>query len=811
MYKARGYARYECPPQSAQQRKFIPQDHQSRVTDDFLHSDQRGLILYHQLGSGKCVHGSTLIFINGQEVKIEKVWNECLSEITIDKQGGEWKTPLDLKTRTLPVTELLLSDGSKIAQPLEDFNISDTITRPVLKLYRERLINDVLKKVTFSDGSTLTLTFKHRLLCINNKKIYYTALLSPGMRILQEDGDETLITEVAYQSFSGYVYDLEVQETHAYLANGKASHNTCSAIYAVDNYLEKKRKVPVNIFLPASLTENFVTEYCSYCGKDRNQFPKFRFYSYNDPKIISKLPDNLNKSIVVIDEVHRVVNGARNKSATFLTIYNLILNARDVKILALTGTPIYGAPVDAAYLTNLIKPGRLPTDALDFDNNVMENVRMLAAAFSGIVSYVPVSLPERYPYPVILPIFMARMSSYQNAGYQEEFEKENKALRPQEEQIRAAMARSRREGNALKGFSYILNVRLLSRQKCNFQYPEERQHTISGTKNKAKESDKKYRVEKPFVDQLQVYSAKVNELIRRIACLPGKHYVYSLFKTHYGVYIVGAILEYFKIPFTTYTGDDSRASRKKNKENFNAPDNNLGQRIKVMLITGAGAMGISFMDTVHCHILEADLNEFLIKQVEGRGFRLDSQRNLPPGLKLFMIHRYHSLTPQGDDTTETMIYANAQKKYEKAQGILKVMRESAIDCRAPYGVGADNPGICLNPPVERVGVPGGGGGGMEDPEGIFAQFLEDAQAPPGIQEEKQEDEKEIDDEPDELPVEGDYSDEEGPVGDLDDAIEQVRDILNGGGDILGGNIEDIGISGPESELPVPREVISFGQ
>lgn len=699
-YTRRGWTNYKCPNKPPE-RVFVPQDHQTRVMEEFLTSDKRGLILYHQLGSGKCVHGSTEVYINGQKEKLTDLWLRTPQEVTKDDEGGEWKTPLDLSTLTLPYTEEVMSNGDKIADPF-DTNGELTVSRKILKLYREYLEDDILKEVYFSNGISLLLTMKHKLLCKRGHTYMYTNNLSKGMTILTRDGKEVTISSIYYFSYSGYVYDLEVDETHAYLANDIASHNTCSAINCIDNYLKKKGKnIPVHIFLPASLKKNFVTEYCSYCGADRESLPKFMFYSFNWREMARYLPTNLNKSIIVVDEVHVVINGARNKSETYLKLYNLILNSKRSKILLLTGTPIYGSPFDAALLTNLIKPGELATDPLEFFAHQMKNPSLLAKAFSGIISYVPVSLPERYPYSVDVPIYMARMSQYQYAGYEIDFMAEEKKIKPTEEEIRKALAMSKKKAAKLKGISYMLVVRIKSRQKCNIVYPDERQTEITQSTARSHISDKNYNVTSTFIENLSTYSDKIFTMMKRVICLPGKHYIYSMFKTHYGVYLIASILRYYKIPYVTYTGDNSKNEREKNKIAFNAPDNNMGQKIRVILLTGAGAMGITLLGSVHCHILEADLNEFLIKQVEGRGFRLDSQRDLPENMRFFMIHRYISVGPKGQPTTELAVYERAKEKYKEALPMLEIMKESAIDCKSRYGLGATNPSICRNIPDDE--------------------------------------------------------------------------------------------------------------
>ena len=49
---------------------FIPQPHQEKVKDYFLNSPYRGLLLYHKLGSGKCMKIDTPIILNDGKIKM---------------------------------------------------------------------------------------------------------------------------------------------------------------------------------------------------------------------------------------------------------------------------------------------------------------------------------------------------------------------------------------------------------------------------------------------------------------------------------------------------------------------------------------------------------------------------------------------------------------------------------------------------------------------------------------------------------------------------------------------------------------------
>jgi len=85
---------------------------------------------------------------------------------------------------------------------------------------------------------------------------------------------------------------------------------------------------------------------------------RYKFISYNG--LNNKMIEGLGKtpfdnSFVIIDEVHnfssRIVNGSRLTKK----IYEKIMNARDCKVLLLSGTPIINNPYEIATIINLIR------------------------------------------------------------------------------------------------------------------------------------------------------------------------------------------------------------------------------------------------------------------------------------------------------------------------------------------------------------------------------------------------------------------------------------------------------------------------
>lgn len=70
---------------------------------------------------------------------------------------------------------------------------------------------------------------------------------------------------------------------------------------------------------------------------------------------------------------------------------------------------------------------------------------------------------------------------------------------------------------------------------------------------------------------------------------------------------------------------------------FNSIDNRRGKKIKVLLVTEAGAEGISILECNNIHILESSPKENKTRQAIGRVIRYKSHELLPKMNNLLMF------------------------------------------------------------------------------------------------------------------------------------------------------------------------------
>ena len=246
---------------------------------------------------------------------------------------------------------------------------------------------------------------------------------------------------------------------------------------------------------------------------------------------------------------------------------------------------------------------------------------------------------------------------------------------------------------------------------------------------------------------LKMYSPKFAQMLANISDpeFKGIHLMYSQFRSLEGIGIFKLILEangfaQFKLKrtgelwrlaltpadagkplFALYTGTETAEEKELIRNILNndwkyvpdtivtqlktiAPNNNLGEIIKVLMITSSGAEGISLKNVRYVHITEPYWHPVRIEQVIGRARRICSHQALPPELRTVQVFLYLMVfsakqkDPKNDNTiemrlndrsrkdgntpvtTDETLYEIASAKEEITQTILTAVKETSIDC-----------------------------------------------------------------------------------------------------------------------------------
>jgi len=226
----------------------------------------------------------------------------------------------------------------------------------------------------------------------------------------------------------------------------------------------------------------------------------------------------------------------------------------------------------------------------------------------------------------------------------------------------------------------------------------------------------------------------------------GLHLVYSSFRTLEGIGILRLVLDVHGFqPFTLkkqsdgewdlaadlvpsqpryvlYTGTESEEEKEIIRNVYNGTwdlvppritkkleaydtagkKNTMGDVIRVLMITAAGAEGINLKNTRYVHIVEPYWNMVRVDQVVGRARRICSHEDLPPELRTVKVFIYLAVfseaqkkdqkylnlmnsdlsrtAPQRPVTTDETLYEISFQKQRISQQILGVAKTSSVDC-----------------------------------------------------------------------------------------------------------------------------------
>jgi len=98
-----------------------------------------------------------------------------------------------------------------------------------------------------------------------------------------------------------------------------------------------------------------------YYSGDKLIKDKYTFVTYNSVTAVKQIEDigSLNNKVIIVDEVHnlatRMVNGLRGTGKQGYELYKHLFNAKNSKIVFLTGTPLVNTPFEIAVLFNILR------------------------------------------------------------------------------------------------------------------------------------------------------------------------------------------------------------------------------------------------------------------------------------------------------------------------------------------------------------------------------------------------------------------------------------------------------------------------
>ena len=232
---------------------LLSQELQSRFFSP--HTNFTSGLLFHGMGTGKCVLPGTKISTSLGDFLIEKLWEKEYSKFDFDDgEGGLWSRP-------------------RFDIFVPSFNGKEFHPNLIKKLYRQ-LVYEPIVSITLENGSNIQITQAHKLFngeeWINNFKIgddiaipnekyevfrnlFKENSLVPDMWS-KIDIDYSKIISIDKKIYRGCVYDLEINKVHNYVANNILCHNTCTSSLIVENFksslVDGKPREPAIVIVP---------------------------------------------------------------------------------------------------------------------------------------------------------------------------------------------------------------------------------------------------------------------------------------------------------------------------------------------------------------------------------------------------------------------------------------------------------------------------------------------------------------------------------------------------------------------------------
>lgn len=694
------------------------------------------LLVFHTMGSGKCLHPHTLITIYiGEEgiktvLNIEELWEKYNNGFIEYIDGGFWSSP----------NELIMIDCI-------DPKTGEMKKRPIKRLYKE-LFSGFLDKVSLCNGKIIYKTRAHKLYTFVNK---WTSILNAGMTVACiPDKDSSNFRELNWcnvsrvesHNYSGAVYDLEIDEYHNYFADTFLSHNTCSAFGTTEEIREQDIERTMRGESPLykgvlvlargrGLLNNLINELVFKCSKDEKYIPAdfesltnnekkrrikkltgeyYNFATfYTFAKMIGdytdkRIKERFSNKIVIIDEVHnirKIEDKKEDVKVTYDQIFRFLHTIENCKVLLLSGTPMRDTADEIGMIMNLILPidRQLPTDR-DFVEEYMEENRdnvlivrndkkeELKTYFRGRVSYLSNIENVQKKFIGDYRIFNIKtftinrliMSKNQTRVYKKAYKRDN------------------------TGRTGIYSN---SRQSSLFVYPDNLYgnkgfETLKSGKSGYKLSDNLKNLFTGTIEQkletLKEYSIKYYTLIKNLLETKGRSgFVYSNIVRGSGIIILSLILTQFG--FTSANGSESSKGKRfailtnettnptmfsRLIDRFNSNDNYRGEYIQIIIGSKVISEGLSFSNVQDIYILTPYWNYSETSQAIYRGIREGSHRvlidnGIVPDIKIYQMAAIPD--KEGVPSIDMQMYTISASKDLSMKSVERVIKESAFDCQ----------------------------------------------------------------------------------------------------------------------------------
>jgi ribosomal protein S18 acetylase RimI-like enzyme len=700
------------------------------------------LLLVHSMGLGKCVLPDTKITIINEGVnqhyRIKDIWNTFSSvELSESDNSGIWSTP---------IKKLYINSYDEKAQKV--------VVAQIHKLYKQ-YIEEKVRTVVLEDGNKICMTNAHKLytsvyntehsLCYWQNDLDVDDYVAVKNINKPNFVDFKKIISIDEYSYRGFVYDFEILIHHNYFANSILTHNTCSAIGAVEQVKgeESTFKGAVVLAKGDTILDNFKRELVEKCTVGQyipNNYKnltelerihainkKTSYYEFNTfmkfAKDMNRLKDEdivsyYSNRVIVIDEVHNLRIKSEfneNPEETYSQFHRFLHLIQNSKVLLLSGTPMKDRPEEIASIANLLLKGddQLPTGELflqEYMKKKGESYTLkpdktddLKLKLKGIISFLreaESTIPKEFigeknygklKYFIVAP---NKMSSHQSKGYKDAYEKDRGGKKGVWLNCREASLFVFPDGSyGKKGFQTYIKAPdsgslSLGTSSNSFKMKSELKNVLLGKTNEE------------TLNNLKKYSATYADVIKNILESKGNCFIYSSLAKGSGAILFSLILELFNfrkasgketekgLRYAILTGETSNPKRTRTiNERYNRSDNAHGEFIKVIIGSKTVSEGFSFKNVVFEAINTPHWNYSETAQALARGIRLGSHNDLlrmGENVKVKILQPVSIPKDSNSESIDLLMYTISEDKDISINSILRLLMEVAFDCGLNY-------------------------------------------------------------------------------------------------------------------------------
>lgn len=198
-----------------------------------------------------------------------------------------------------------------------------------------------------------------------------------------------------YQEFARDYLQTKSPYRGLLLYHGLGSGKTCTAITIAENLKTSKN---ILVILPASLKNNFIEDGLKFCGDKKYKLnsklidKKYTFISSNASNTLTQLLriGSLDNYVIIADEVHHLISMMTSvNSKQGKQFYETLMNAKNCKLIFLSGTPIVNIAFEAAILLNLLR-GYIEINVFTVRHNGNFDLKLIESQLSDIkhIDYV---------------------------------------------------------------------------------------------------------------------------------------------------------------------------------------------------------------------------------------------------------------------------------------------------------------------------------------------------------------------------------------------------------------------------------------